>query len=281
MATTAKISVIFTTYNSPEWLQKVLWGFDCQTDSNFEIIVADDGSGEETKAVVETFAKQSSVPVQHVWHEDDGFRKCEILNKAIVASTGDYIVMTDGDCIPREDFVMVHRKFAEPGYFLSGGYFKLPMPTSKLITEDDIRSGTCFSKAWLIRNGVKSNLKLMKLTAGPIRAKIYNALTTTNRTWNGHNASCFKSDALKVNGFDERMKYGGLDAEFGWRLKHSGLKAKQIRYSAICIHLDHARGYVNDEDWKRNRAIRHQTVDEKLTYTPNGIEQLLQRRSSE
>lgn len=275
MATDKKISVIFTTYNSPEWLQNVLWGFDCQTDSNFEIVVADDGSGEETKKVIEAFTSRSDVPVQHVWHEDAGFQKCRILNKAIVASKGEYIVITDGDCVPRNDFVETHRKFAEPGFFLSGGYFKLPMSTSKKITEDNIRKGDCFNKSWLIENGVKSNIKLMKLTAGPLRAKIYNALTTTNRTWNGHNASCFKSDAIAVNGFDERMRYGGLDAEFGWRLKHNGIKAKQIRYSAICVHLDHARGYVNDEDWKRNRAIRHKTVDEKLTVTPNGIAQLI------
>ncbi len=270
-----KISVIFTTYNSPAWLQKVLWGFDQQTDRQFEIIIADDGSGEETREVINDFKNESDRDVQHIWHEDDGFQKCRILNKAIIAATGDYIVMTDGDCIPRKDFVAVHRSHAEPGYFLSGGYFKLPMRTSKLITKDDIVKGYCFDKRWLTKYGVEPSIKFMKLTAGPIRAKIYNTLTTTNRSWNGHNASCFKSDALRVNGFDERMKYGGLDAEFGWRLKNAGIKAKQIRYSAICVHLDHARGYVNDADWKRNRVIRNTSVNEKLIETPAGIKQQL------
>ena len=274
-----KISVIFTTYNSPVWLEKVLWGYFSQTDHNYEIVVADDGSGAETKAVIERFQALNTVPLQHIWHEDEGFRKCRILNKALIAANGDYIVMTDGDCVPRHDFIAMHRRYAKPGHFLSGGYFKLPMSTSEKITREDIETGRCFDKPWLIANGVKPSIKFMKLTAGPISSRLFNALTPTNRSWNGHNASCFKEDAFRVNGFDERMRYGGLDAEFGWRLKHSGIKAKQIRYSAICVHLDHARGYVNDEDWRQNRKIRHKTVNEKLTRTPAGIEQLLAEQS--
>ena len=268
------ISVIFTTYNSPKWLEKVIWGFLQQDDRNFELVVADDGSKEETRDLIRRYQNEGGIPIRHVWQKDDGFQKCKILNKAIVAAKGDYIVMTDGDCIPRRDFVSVHRHCAEPGHFLSGGYFKLPMSTSEQISRDDIVSGRCFDKQWLIDHGVKPSIKFMKISAGPLRARIFNALTTTNRSWNGHNASCWKKDALLVNGFDERMKYGGLDAEFGWRLKHSGIRAKQIRYSAICVHLDHARAYVNDDDWKRNRDIRNKTVSEKLVETPAGIKQL-------
>lgn len=265
--------MIFTTYNSPEWLQKVLWGFDCQTDKNFEIVIADDGSSAETRAVITTFTAQSSREVQHIWHEDEGFRKCTILNKAIVAANGEYLVVTDGDCIPRNDFIAAHRAAAEPGCFLSGGYFKLPMSTSKAINREDIQAGSCFDPAWLRQNGVKPSIKFMKLTRSAWKAKLYNGLTATKRSWNGHNASCWKDDALKVNGFDERMKYGGLDCEFGGRLLNAGVKAMQIRYSAICMHLDHARGYVNDEDWKRNRIIRKTSIREKLIETPAGIKQ--------
>ncbi len=268
-----KISVIFTTYNSPQWLQKVLWGFDNQTDDNFEIVIADDGSGDETRAVIERFAAESKYPVQHIWHEDQGFQKCTILNKAIVAAEGEYLIVTDGDCIPRNDFVEAHRAVAEPGCFLSGGYIKLPMETSKAITRENIVAGDCFNPKWLTSHGVKPSIKFMKLTRSPLKAKIYNSLTATKRSWNGHNASCWKKDALTVNGFDERMKYGGLDCEFGGRLLNAGIKAKQIRYSAICVHLDHARGYVNDEDWKRNRMIRKTSIREKLIETPAGIKQ--------
>lgn len=265
-----KISVIFTTYNSPAWLEKVLWGFECQTDRNFEVVIADDGSGQETRDLIEKFKAESDLDLLHVWHEDDGFQKCRILNKAIIAANGDYLVLTDGDCIPRKDFVEVHRKYAEPGRFLSGGYFKLPLKVSEAITREDIAEGRCFDKKWLKANGVRPSLKL---TATSTQSEIFNQLTLTKRTWNGHNASCFKQDALTVNGFDERMKYGGLDCEFGGRLLNAGLKAKQIRYSAICVHLEHARGYVNDEDWRNNRVIRKTSIREKLVETPAGIKQ--------
>lgn len=270
-----KISVIFTTYNSPAWLEKVLWGFHFQTDDNFEIVIADDGSGAETRELIERFTAATHRPVLHVWQEDDGFQKCRILNKAIVACTGEYIVMTDGDCIPRKDFVAAHRQAAEAGCFLSGGYFKLPMDTSKAITRENIEQGDCFDPEWLVQHGVKSSIKFMKLRAGPLRAKLYNRLTRTKRTWNGHNASCWKTDALTVNGFDERMRYGGLDCEFGGRLLNAGIQPRQIRYSAICVHLDHGRGYANEQDWQRNREIRRTSIEKKLVETPAGIRQSL------
>ncbi|WP_428242825.1 glycosyltransferase family 2 protein [Gynuella sp.] len=268
-----KISVIFTTYNSPAWLEKVLWGFNCQTDQNFELLIADDGSGEETQQLISRFQQEARFEIHHIWQPDEGFQKCRILNKAIVAATGEYIVMTDGDCIPRNDFVAAHRQAAQPGCFLSGGYFKLPMETSKVITRHDIETGNCFDTEWLAKHGVKPSIKFMKLTKQPTLASLYNTVTMTKRSWNGHNASCWKQDALKVNGFDERMKYGGLDCEFGGRLLNAGIKAKQIRYKAICIHLDHSRGYVNEEDWKRNRIIRKTSIQEKLIETPAGIKQ--------
>jgi glycosyltransferase involved in cell wall biosynthesis len=268
-----KISVIFTTYNSPVWLQKVLWGWAMQSHDIHEIVIADDGSDAETRTVIEKFRNEYPITIKHVWQEDNGFQKCRILNKAILAAEGEYLVVSDGDCIPRADFIAQHRKYAEPGYFLSGGYFKLPMSTSQLICKDDIISQQCFDKEWLIENGVKPSLKFMKLTAGPIRSRLYNTLTTTKPTWNGHNASCFRSDAIRVNGFDERMRYGGEDVEFGYRLKNAGVKTKQIRYSAVCIHLDHERGYVNEADRERNRAILDKTVKEKHVVTPAGISQ--------
>lgn len=268
-----KISVIFTTYNSPAWLQKVLWGFDQQTDTNFEIVIADDGSTKDTQKIINNFKASTHIPVKHIWQEDLGFQKCTILNKAIVASEGEYLVLTDGDCIPRADFVSTHRSLAEPGYYLSGGYLKLPMHTSQLIDEQHIKSGLCFNKKWLVDNGVKNSHKLSKLTQSKFLATLLNNITPTRRTWNGHNASCFKSAALLVNGFDERMQYGGLDCEFGSRLKNSGLKAKQIRYKAICIHLDHAKSYESSQSWEKNKKIRETSAQQRIVETPAGIRQ--------
>ena len=267
-----KVSVIFSTYNSPEWLKKVVWGFSFQTFTSFEIIIADDGSTEDTKECINHLREETQLTIHHVWHEDNGFRKTEILNKALVKATGDYIVFTDGDCIPREDFLQTHVEHAEKGYFLSGGYFKLPLKTSQDISYDDIKEQRCFDYDWLKKHGLDKTHKASKLTAKGWKAKLYNRLTPTNATWNGHNASGWKTDLLRINGFDERMRYGGEDRELGDRLFNLGIKSKQIRYSAIVVHLDHPRGYVNQEDWDRNNAIRTETKATKRIRTEFGIE---------
>ena len=127
------ISVIISTYNSPEWLKKVIWGYNTQTYRNFEMVIADDGSRQETIDMIDELRAEVFYPIIHVWHEDNGFQKSQILNKAILACTTDYIMMSDGDCIPRPDFVEQHIKFREEGYFLSGGYHKLPMDLSHKI----------------------------------------------------------------------------------------------------------------------------------------------------
>ncbi len=81
-----RVSVIISTYNNPTWLEKVIWGYECQTFRDFELIIADDGSREPTKELVERFKQNSSLDIIHVWHSDDGFQKSAILNKAIRAS---------------------------------------------------------------------------------------------------------------------------------------------------------------------------------------------------
>ena len=268
------ISVIFTTYNSPDWLAKVLWGFHYQADIEFEIVIADDGSRSDTEQVIKAFSAQTHLTVKHVWHADEGFQKCRILNEAILAAEGEYLILTDGDCIPRHDFVTAHRQEAEPGRYLSGGYFKLPLAVSQAIDQNAIEAGLCFDRQWLLHQGMKSSLKFMKLTASGGQSKWFNRLTPTKRTWNGHNASGWKADALAVNGFDERLQYGGLDCEFGERLVNLGVRPKQIRYSAITVHLDHPRGYASAEGWARNRAIRRTVADQKVIETPAGIRQL-------
>ena len=271
---TIDISVIISTYNNPKWLQKVLWSFDVQTFKNFEVVIADDGSNQATKQLIDTMSSQVTYPIQHVWHEDNGFQKTIILNKATIASKGDYLVYTDGDCMARADFLQVHARRREAGYFLSGGYFKLPMHISEMITEADIKQQRCFDINWLKQHGLKSSFKNNKITSKGIKEKLLNTFTPTTATWNGHNASGFKSDIMAINGYDERMQYGGEDRELGERLFNAGLKAKQIRYSAICLHLDHERGYVKPEMIEKNKAIRATTKSENIIKTPFGIQKL-------
>lgn len=267
-----KITVIASTYNAEEWLEKVLLGYRCQTWRDFELIVADDGSRESTRALVERVAADYPVPLRHVWHEDKGYRRQEILNVAILEARHDYLLFTDGDCIPRRDFVQVHAEQAEPGRFLSGGYCKLSMKLSKAIGPDDIRDGRAFDRGWLRAQDRLGLSNTLKLGAGTVTAKLLDTITTTRPTFNNCNSSAWKSDLLAINGYDERMKYGGPDRELGERLENNGIRGKQVRHRAVCVHLDHARGYKTRESVERNLAIRAQTRAQRITWTPYGID---------
>lgn len=271
-----KTSVILTTYNSPAWLEKVLWGFFCQSVSDFEIIIADDGSRDDTRELIKRIAHDAPVKIKHIWQPDEGFQKCRILNKAVLEAKGDYLIFTDGDCIPRDDFVEQHLRSATPGRYLSGGYFKLSMHISEAITINDVRGQSIFSPAWLRERGMHIREKGLKLIARGWLSVILNKLIPVKPTWNGHNASCHKVSVLAVNGFNEDMQYGGEDVEFGIRLRHIGLRPKRIRYSTTCVHLDHARGYVTKEMLEKNRTILDYTRKSRCQWTINGIDKYLQ-----
>jgi len=265
-------SIILSTYNSPDWLRKSLWGYESQLMKDFEIVIADDGSREQTTELIRQFQQQSGLNIKHVWQTDDGFRKTRILNKAVLAASGNYLIFSDGDCVPRNDFVAVHAGMARAGHFLSGGYFKLPMSISQAISKEDIMQGRVFNRRWLRKQGLNVPFfKMWKFTARKKSADILNRLTPTIASWNGHNASGWVSDIMAANGFDERMRYGGEDRELGERLVNAGVEPVQIRYNAICVHLDHPRGYVDAEARALNDEIRAATASQQLTRTEHGF----------
>lgn len=269
-----QISVIVATYNSPVWLEKVLWGYAVQTRSDFELVIADDGSNEQTAAVIERLRQQTALAIRHTWHEDRGFRKCRILNLAAVAAAGDYLIFTDGDLIPRHDFVDAHASLAEEGCFLSGGCIRLPMPVSQQITLDDIAMRRATDPRWLAaRRGLSFKQRLRLAVSGGAAGRMFDRLTTTRATWNGGNASTWKKHVLEANGFDERMEHGGLDREFGERLVNAGLRPRQIRHRAVCFHLDHGRPYADRQRLQLNLAIRRVTRSQRSVRTEFGIAQ--------
>jgi glycosyltransferase involved in cell wall biosynthesis len=276
-----KLSVIITTYNSPVWLEKVLWGYSVQQHKEFEIVIGDDGSRDETRHTIDRLRDETGMQIRHVWQEDIGFRKCRILNEAILQAESDYLVFTDGDCIPRRDFLAVHAAEARPGHYLSGGYHKLPMSTSEAITKDDIISGRCFDLAWLKAHGLKPSYKNSKLTASPAMARVLNRWTPTRCNFKGSNGSAWREDVLRVNGFDERMPWGGLDREFGVRLINSGVVPRHVRYNAIVVHLDHKRGYRDPKLVEQNRRLRIHNEWYKVQRTEFGIAQLRQSERGE
>ncbi|MGH7460698.1 MAG: glycosyltransferase family 2 protein [Longimicrobiales bacterium] len=249
-------AVIISTYNQPAWLEKVLWGYALQSTTTFDVVVADDGSDERTRTVVEAARAFFGERLVHVWQEDQGFRKCEILNKAIVAAQADYLIFTDGDCIPRRDFVQRHIELAGPGHFLSGGVVWLPRPLSEQVTRADIEQNRLSEPDWLRRRGWPGGRQLLRLVRPGAWATLLDRLTPTRATFNGHNASVTREALMAVNGFDAEMGYGGLDRALGERLYNLGLRGLGVRHRAVCFHLDHDRPYRKPEVVRKNREIR-------------------------
>lgn len=261
-----KISVIISTYNEPRWLDFCLESYKNQTVKDFEIIIADDGSGEETKTVVDRYRP---LVTEHVWHEDKGFRKTKILNKAIIASKGDYLVFTDGDCIANSNLIETHYHKRSANSYLSGSYYKLDAQTSEKIDKSLIKN--LFNRETLKQLGHCPTYKSIKFLAPlPVRT-ILDKITTTKPTWNGHCSSGWKKDIEAVNGFDERMVYGGEDRELGERLINNGVCPIQIRHQSCLIHLYHKQGYISEDGKQFNQKIRNNVKKRKLKWTEFGI----------
>lgn len=266
-----ELTVLFATYNEPRWLEWTLWGYATQRFKDFEVIVADDGSKPETAAVIDRLRPLMPYRLRHFWQPDEGYQKCKAMNRAILLAESDYLVFTDGDCIPHPGFLSWHAKLREPGRYLTGGYCKLPLALSQMITQDDILSGRATDYVWLAAHGLQRHTLKLKVQSDWQRA-LLNRLTPVKPRFHGHNASAWKHDILRVNGWDERMQYGGQDLELGERLNHSGVRGKTIRYSAICVHLEHARGYRKPGMKAFNDQIRRETRRQALSWTPFGID---------
>jgi glycosyltransferase involved in cell wall biosynthesis len=267
----AGVSVVLSTYNQPRWLEKALWGYAAQSFGNFEVLVADDGSGPETADVVARMQRRHALRLEHVWHEDRGFRKTEILNRAILAASGDYLIFSDGDCIPHLDFVATHVRLARERCFLSGGYLKLPMGLSERISEDDVRSGRAFDASWLRAHGWRGGRRRLRLLRWRVAATVLDTVTPTGATWNGHNASTWRDAIVAVNGFDLDMGYGGEDRALGERLVNLGFRGRRVRFRAPCLHLDHPRPYADPDVIRANRRMREDIRRSRDTRTRRGL----------
>lgn len=268
-----RISVVVATYERPRELALVLAAYALQDDPNFELVVADDGSGSQTAAAIAE-ARRGGPPIRHVWHSDRGFRKTEILDRAIGRCKGEYLVFTDGDCVPRPDFVSTHRRLARPGRFLSGGYVRLPDDLSAALTPEDVRIGWIWDGTSLLRRGVGARHAALRVLPPGALPTLLDRLTSTGATWNGMNASTWKEAVLAVNGFDLDFQYGGLDREFGQRLENLGLRGAQVRHRAVVLHLDHRRPYRDRAVVARQRVLRRELATSGRTRAVRGIAEL-------
>jgi glycosyltransferase involved in cell wall biosynthesis len=269
-----RLSVIVSTYNRPRDLERVLWGYAVQSRRDFELLVADDGSGPETRAVLDRLRTEAGLEIRHIRHDDDGFRKSEILNRAIRASEGDYLFFTDGDSIPRADLVETHLALARPGHFLAGGYLKLPAAVSDAISPEDVRSGRFAELAWLRARGWRPGHRRLRLVRSRRAAALLDRLTPTKPLFAGNNVSVWRDALVAVNGFDMEMGYGGQDRAVGYRLVNLGVRGRQVRHRAICLHLHHERPYRSPEGMARNREILDRIRRTGETRAPRGLAEL-------
>jgi glycosyltransferase involved in cell wall biosynthesis len=261
-----KISVIITTFDQPGHLDLTLHGYSVQDDANFEIVIADDGSDGRTREVVERHKRSDSNSIRHVWQENLGFRKTVILNKAIGVCEGEYLLFTDGDCVPKPNLVRAHRLFSEPGCYIAGAYNRLPKYTTERVTVESVRTGTLFRPSWLIANGYLPTRGFVRLFMNERVGLFLDRFGEAGfGRFPGGNSSCFRADALAVGGFNESMTYGGEDREFGTRLCNLGVRPKRLKNASFAFHLDHDRPYLNKAELARNLAILRRTEAEGKT----------------
>ncbi len=251
--------MILSTYDAPESLSLALTGYSVQTHGACDVVVADDGSGPDTTELLDEMADLPGLRMSHVRQNNRGFRKARILNRAIMKARGDYLVFSDGDCIPRADFVETHARLSRKGYFVSGG--RVCLRPEFQLDPAHIVSGVAFDSTWLRGQRALSRGRDRRKLVPPGRrmARLHDLWTTTAPTWNGHNVSGWKVDLLRVNGFDERMTYPAEDRELGSRLANAAVRGIQARHRAVCLHIDHDRPWTDPTEKERNLRLWAET----------------------
>ena len=259
-----KTAVVVTTYNRPDALEAVLAGYQAQRDTGFELVIADDGSTAATRELVEAFQTRASFPVKHVWHEDNGFRAAAIRNRALAATSADYVIFSDGDCVPAPYFVAQHRRLAEPGWFVAGNRALLSASFTQRVLREKIAihawTRTDWWLAW-VRRDINRWLPLVTLPDGNFRK-------SSPQRWEGVktcNLAAWRADLLRVNGLDETYSGWGLeDSDLAIRLLHADVRHKSARFAAPVFHLWHSE---ND----RSRLAENQRLLDALLASKRSV----------
>jgi glycosyltransferase involved in cell wall biosynthesis len=258
-----RISIIITTYNRPDALAKVLEGLRCQTRPADEVIVADDGSGSETAEMIRGFMADFPYPLYHVWQDDCGFRAARIRNKAINKSSGEYIILLDGDCIPGKHFIEDHLVLAKKGFFFQGKRVLVGKMLSSTFTQKHANTASKRLKFAFSRE-ISNRHHLIRLPLFP-------AISSTGLSGiRSCNMGFFRKDIFAVNGFNEDfVGWGREDSELAVRFFNYGLKKREHPFMVICYHLWHEENdrtllEVNDE-------LLRMRIESDSYFCPNGL----------
>ena len=241
------ISVVITTYNRSDALSLVLAGFAQQTDRQFEVVIADDGSTSEHVAAIARSAESASFPVRHVWHPDAGFTAAQVRNLGAAAARGDYLVLLDGDCVPETDFIAQHRRLRQTQCFVNGSRVLLSSSfTGRLVWDGAVPVGRS-AGYWLARRLTGDASKL----TGVLRLPDFSGRLQPAFVWKGIrscNMAVCRTDYEAVNGFDETfVGWGHEDADFVLRLHNAGLIRKNGFCATEVYHLWHPESHRGRE----------------------------------
>ncbi len=258
-------SLVITTYNSPEALDLVLRSALAQSEPPSEIIVADDGSTNDTAMLIEEYQVTSTISVAHVWQEDLGFRAAASRNRAIAVAKGNYVVIVDGDMLLHHDFIKDHKQMALEGTFIQGSRVLLSQEYATLRISTKNISVSLYEKGFENRKNALRFPLLSRLLA--LKSRSLAGIRSCNMSF-------FRNDCIRVNGFNEDfVGWGREDSEFAVRLINSGILRRNVRFSALACHLGHPdnpRQSLPDND-----LILEQAIAGKLTTCQNGIDKYL------
>ena len=237
------VSLIINTYNHPVALNIVLESIKRQTVLPDEVIIADDGSNDETIDLIIETGRSFPVSLKHVWQEDLGYRLARAKNKAVANSSGEYLIFLDGDLITHRRFVESHLTFARQGRLLSGGRVMLsPELSERIMQEQRMPSRLSVLRKSRNRHNIVDN---------PLLARLLSHRSNTDLNMKGGNSSLFKSDYEKLNGYNEDfVGWGYEDSKFAVRALRSGMVKWKLRSCAVTLHLDHG------ENNKRQSGVR-------------------------
>lgn len=259
------VSLVISTYNRPNALKVCLESVLSQRTMPDEVIIADDGSNEETRNLIDSFRPRFSVPLIHVWQPDEGYQLAAIRNKAFVKAAGEYIIQIDGDLILHPCFVTDHLSFRRRNCFVSGSRVMLnPGYTQRILDE-----GLPHSPGWLAKDISKRYNAIRCLPLGKLNYQLQRGQTNVKYVL-GCNMAFWKEDLLKVNGYNEDFKgWGREDNDISVRLTNVGVDLRFVKFAALVYHLYHPERPRPDFDI--NDGIYGESLKNKLTYIPRGM----------
>lgn len=227
------VSVLLNTFDRARTLRWVLAAYARQTDLDFEIVVADDGSQDETAGVVEAARSESPFPIVHVRHERQGHRRAKILNEGIKACRSEIVLFTDADSLPAADLVSVHRAAFDLRRLSIGGCVRLDETQTASLDLAGIRAGAYerfLDRAWRARLRRRHWKNLLQI-----------AMRRRRRPHNLALNFCLSRAALfEVNGYDENFRgWGNADGDLRDRLRKVGIQPKSVWDRAVVFHVHH------------------------------------------